>query len=341
MKKILLYLILCGVLATPIVSSDLIYFRQDVSVGSSILPATNNAVDVGSTSKWFRDLYIGTSGSFYSKFTTTPTANRTITFPDASITVARSDAAQTLTGVQTISTTSGDIARLQTTNATGGYLYFYDAANSTTRGLFGYGSTLFTNAAISDVGFRTAGGFIMGLNGAVGGYMNSAGDFAIRAGRSFAFSSNAEDANQTLDTGLARNAAGVVEINNGTAGTLRDLKLRDLYFPALAFSTTAPTVTSAGTSPSITASNGTAAFIVNVGTGGTATDIVLAMPTANAGWICHANNITATAANRADQAVRQTASTTTSVTLQNQTVSTGAALAFTASDVVRCQCTAY
>ena len=114
-----------------------------------------------------------------------------------------------------------------------------------------------------------------------------------------------------------------------------------ISFSNIAFSSTAPTVTSAGTSPSITASNGTAAFEVNVGTGGTATTIVLAMPTATTGWNCHATNVTATAANRADQAVRQTASTTTSVTLQNQTVSTGAALAFTASDLVRCQCTAY
>jgi hypothetical protein len=30
------------------------------------------------------------------------------------------------------------------------------------------------------------------------------------------------------DTGLSRNAAGVVEVNNGTTGTFRDLKLRDL-----------------------------------------------------------------------------------------------------------------
>ena len=148
----------------------------------------------------------------------------------------------------------------------------------------------------------------------------------------------------TPDVGFCRDAAGRIGINDGsgTCSSYRDLKLRNFFLSsALMVSSTAPTVTSAGTSPSITASNGTAAFIVNVGTGGTATDIVLAMPTANAGWICHANNITATAANRADQAVRQTASTTTSVTLQNQTVSTGAALAFTASDLVRCQCTAY
>lgn len=35
----------------------------------------------------------------------------------------------------------------------------------------------------------------------------------------------------TSDTALARNAAGVVEVNNGTAGTFADLKLRSLYLP--------------------------------------------------------------------------------------------------------------
>jgi hypothetical protein len=32
----------------------------------------------------------------------------------------------------------------------------------------------------------------------------------------------------SADSGLSRNAAGVVEVNNGTAGTFRDLKIRDL-----------------------------------------------------------------------------------------------------------------
>lgn len=105
-------------------------------------------------------------------------------------------------------------------------------------------------------------------------------------------------------------------------------------------SATAPTVTSAGTSPSVVA-NGTAAFRVNVGTGGTATTIVMAMPAATTGWNCAAENITAAAANRANQTVKQQSSTTTAVTVQNQTVSTGAALAFTASDIVRFLCMAY
>lgn len=109
----------------------------------------------------------------------------------------------------------------------------------------------------------------------------------------------------------------------------------------LAFGVTAPTVASGfGTSPSIPASNGTAAFTVDVGTGGIATGGVLTMPTAATGWNCVVTNQTAVAANRADQRTVQTASSTTSVTVQNQTISTGAALAWTASDVLTLACIA-
>lgn len=45
----------------------------------------------------------------------------------------------------------------------------------------------------------------------------------------WAWSGTVSNATATKDTGLARNAAGVVEINNGTAGTYRDLILRDIY----------------------------------------------------------------------------------------------------------------
>lgn len=104
-------------------------------------------------------------------------------------------------------------------------------------------------------------------------------------------------------------------------------------------SATAPTVSSGfGSSPSI---SGTAAsFTVNVGTGGTASSGVLAMPTATNGWGCTVTNQTAVAANRANQWTVQTASSQTSVTVQNQTISTGAALAWTASDVLSLVCIA-
>ena len=116
----------------------------------------------------------------------------------------------------------------------------------------------------------------------------------------------------------------------------------DGYYLAskIAISNTAPTVTSAGTSPSIV-TNGTVAWRANIGTGGSATTLVVAMPAATTGWNCEATNLTAAAANRANQRVEQQSSTTTSVTLQNQLVSTGAAQAFTASDIVSAICFAY
>jgi hypothetical protein len=42
------------------------------------------------------------------------------------------------------------------------------------------------------------------------------------------WSGNTDNFNNVPDTALYRNAAGIVEINNGTAGTYRDLKLRNL-----------------------------------------------------------------------------------------------------------------
>ena len=117
--------------------------------------------------------------------------------------------------------------------------------------------------------------------------------------------------------------------------------LSGITFTTLADSSTAPTVASGfGTTPVITA-NGMAAFKINVGTGGVATGGVFTTPPSTTGWACDVTNITAKAANRADQSTVQTASTTTSVTIQNQTMSTGAALAWTASDIVQLKCRGY
>lgn len=141
--------------------------------------------------------------------------------------------------------------------------------------------------------------------------------------------------------GLTLGASSDVTLARLSAGTLTVGGNQAYGLAAKAWIRTAPTVTSAGDSPTVVASNGTAAFTVNVGTGGTATTIVIALPAATTGWIAKAENLTAAAANRANQTVKMLSSTTTSVTVQNQTVSTGAALAFTASDIVAFQCTAY
>jgi hypothetical protein len=151
--------------------------------------------------------------------------------------------------------------------------------------------------------------------------------------------------NSTTCSGCAANY--LYDTSNGTNGpvgnvTPSTVSATALNLPVLLASATAPTVSSGfGSSPSIASNNGTASFTVNVGTGGTASAGVIGLPTATTGWNCNTTNITATAANRGDQRTVQTASSTTSATIQNQTISTGAALAWSASDIIRVSCFAY
>jgi hypothetical protein len=97
----------------------------------------------------------------------------------------------------------------------------------------------------------------------------------------------------------------------------------------LLLSTAAPTISSGfGTSPSIVQQNGTAAFEVNVGTGGAATSGVIGLPTAANGWSCTAIDM------NTNIVTRETAFTASSVTFT-------AASAWTASDKLLVQCGAF
>lgn len=107
----------------------------------------------------------------------------------------------------------------------------------------------------------------------------------------------------------------------------------------VAASQTAPTISSGfGTSPTIAASNGTLAFTVNVGTGGTATSGVIGLPTANANWDCKCTDITTASATVF--ITKQTARANNSCTVGNFNTS-GAAAAWAASDVLSCSAMAY
>jgi hypothetical protein len=107
----------------------------------------------------------------------------------------------------------------------------------------------------------------------------------------------------------------------------------------LAWSNTAPTIASGfGTSPSVTASNGTAAFKINVGTGGTATGGVVTMPAATTGWNC---SVTPAAAPQAAAIMYSVATSGTSITITNYTATTGVALAWTASTIIAVECTGF
>jgi hypothetical protein len=101
---------------------------------------------------------------------------------------------------------------------------------------------------------------------------------------------------------------------------------------------TAPTISSGfGTSPSIVSSNGTVAFTLNVGTGGTANNGVIGLPTATQGWTCSCSDLTTTSSTVF--ICKQTASSTTTATIGNFNTS-GVAAAWAASDVLSVACTA-
>lgn len=124
------------------------------------------------------------------------------------------------------------------------------------------------------------------------------------------------------DTGLCRNGAGVVESNNGTCGSLRDLKLRH-YIAA----GTAPTISSGfGTNPSIVGADESGR--VTVGTGGSAQTGAIAFGTAyGTAPSCHANNETT-------QLALYATATTTTLTLSSPS-------AFTAADKLTWSCHGY
>ncbi len=189
----------------------------------------------------------------------------------------------------------------------------------------------FSSAATTGVYNDTTGsGFAVAAAGAIAFEASSAG--ILLATNKLGFSSS-----QTLgaDVGISRTAAGVLGVGNGalqdSTGTL---KAGAVSMANMLISATAPTISSGfGTTPSIATNNGTGAFSLNVGTGGTATSGVIGLPTATNGWNVYCEDITtfSTTVFR----TRQTASTTTTATVGNFN-SSAVAAAWVASDILSC-----
>jgi hypothetical protein len=103
--------------------------------------------------------------------------------------------------------------------------------------------------------------------------------------------------------------------------------------------TTAPTILSGfGTTPSITNANGTAAFGVVIGSGGTTNTGTLTMPAAFSGWVCDAQDITTQTASVSS--TKETGTTTTSVTF-TQFNDTMNVTPWVAGDTLLVKCTAH
>lgn len=103
-------------------------------------------------------------------------------------------------------------------------------------------------------------------------------------------------------------------------------------------STTAPTLTAGfGSSPSVVANNGTIGFTINVGTGGVASTGTITLPAAPTGWVAVIQDVTTPAS----FITSQTGGTTTTVTVTNYSRTTGSAIAWAASDILRVSCFPY
>ncbi len=245
--------------------------------------------------------------------TYTGTAGQTYTFPTTSATIARTDAANTFTGIQSFA------GNINMTGVVGGNRYYYTDETNTGTGKIiiqaGAGSAAYGGAInlYANANATHPGDVVAGISA------TSGGSFRVNSGG--------------LD-------AGVDYLTVGVTGLVSSAKITGVSFAGsggqIIISSTAPTIASGfGTSPSITANN-TAAFRVTVGSAPGSTG-VLTLPTATNGWACQASNITT----NATLTVSQSAVSTTSVTLTSYSRTTGIAASFTASDVIAIMCLAY
>jgi hypothetical protein len=134
----------------------------------------------------------------------------------------KSNSTLSITGTSpTISTATANASLTLTPNGTGQVLFPFGAeaspgiafSSAATRGLYGAnGGTHFSIAGSNAVGVTAEG-------------------FLVKSSLILGFSAGSTDANAS-DAAFARISAGLIEVNNGTAGTWRDLKLRTLLVDA-------------------------------------------------------------------------------------------------------------
>ncbi len=123
---------------------------------------------------------------------------------------------------------------------------------------------------------------------------------------------------------LSTGGYGSPQYNLGTGATVGNLL----------FSTTAPTVV-AGAGASIVASNGTAAFTINLG--GAAQTGTITLPAATTGWVLCMHDVTTPAS----FVFGQTGGNQTTATFTCYSRTTGLAINWTANDILRVMAIAY
>lgn len=216
------------------------------------------------------------------------------------------------------------------------YPFSITFANATSTGWLGIGGEssfigantgLITTSTVSGAQLKFRGGGLESLNSSFAALSTLVGG------------SGAQYVGLESSTGL--NINGVATIDTTGKGTFGNgLTMGGSFILGatghLLFNNTAPTISSGfGTSPTIATNNGTAAFSVNVGTGGTATNGVIGLPTATNGWNCSCVDITTQSTTVFY--CKQKATATTSATIANYNTA-GAEAAWVASDIVQVSC---
>jgi len=269
----------------------------------------------------------GTANGFFA--VAGPAASlKTFTFPNVSTTILTTNAAVTAIqgGTGHVVFAVGDLLQADTTTTLARL-----AATSTGNALISGGVGVISSWG--KIGLAThISGTLAAANGGTGLTAYTTGDLIV--------ASSATTLTQRLAVAL-----GQTLISQGVATApiwSTALRISTINLgPNLSFSNAAPTISAGfGTTPSVTAGT-TAAFRLDVGTGGAASSGTIGLPTAMTGWNCEVENLTGTLANRADQRTLQISSTTTTAVVENQTISTGAVLVWTASDILAVSCTAF
>lgn len=189
-----------------------------------------------------------------------------------------------------------------------------------------------TLKAYFDTLYQTAGSFVT-LGGALG--TPSSGTLTNCTGLpTTGISSTTGSGSAVLATSPTINSPALVTPSLGTpvSGTLSGCT--GYPFNSLNFGA-APTISSGfGTGPSVVNSNGALTFVVNIGSGGTASAGVLAMPTAPNGWRGFCVQHGSTGAPEADKITLAATSTVNTLSLQCRNVSTGNPVAWGANSYV-------
>jgi hypothetical protein len=178
---------------------------SSVAINTSLLPGSAGAIDVGSSSLPFRDIYVagssGTPASNNFRITGTATGARTITLPDASGTVC-------------IDTNNCDYVSLQASTP-----------GSAQTGNINVGGTIIAGTSMqapllntADATSGSTAALTLRTGDLTGGSSTATGDLTIRSGNASGTAQNS--GNISIDTGTATGTTGTLSVGAANASTL-------------------------------------------------------------------------------------------------------------------------